>query len=95
VEVADLLALGNARDLVNLAVVSSLHLVRMFNDFADEVAEVEHEVESSWSSGAARSSSKIIRRYALSLPSLTLWQLTKVKFTRRESLGAGAVLVSG
>src|SRR6185369_12244666 len=38
-EIAGLRAVGNARDLVNLAVVSSLHLVRIFNDLVDEVAE--------------------------------------------------------
>ncbi len=51
-EVADLLAAGNARDLVNLAVVSSLHLVRIFNDLVDEVAEVKHEIELVFGRGA-------------------------------------------
>src|SRR5512135_2087579 len=45
------------------------------------------------SSGAARSSSKIIRRYACCAPSQTFWQLTNVKRTGRPSSGAGAVRV--
>jgi hypothetical protein len=38
-EVTNFLAVGNARDLVNPAVVSSLHLVRIFNDLVDEVTD--------------------------------------------------------
>jgi hypothetical protein len=49
--------------------------------------------KSSWSAGAARSSSKIIRRYPFSVPSLMLWQLTNAKFTARPSAGSGAVIV--
>ena len=45
VEIADLLAVGNARDLVDRAVVAGLHLVRIFDDLVDEVAEVQHETE--------------------------------------------------
>ena len=44
-EVADLLALGNARDFVDLAVVTGLHLVRILHDFVNEVAEMQDEIE--------------------------------------------------
>jgi len=52
VEVTNLLAVGDARDLVNLAVVSRLHLVRIFSDLVDEVAEVQHEIELVFRRGA-------------------------------------------
>ncbi len=44
-EVSDLATVWNSRDLVNRAVVAGLHLVGIFDDFVDEVAEVEHEIE--------------------------------------------------
>ena len=81
VEVAGLAAIGNARDLVDRAVVAGLHLVGILNDLVDEVAEVQHEAELIVGRARVR-----LRRSsgdsALSLPSLTLWQLTKAKFTR-------------
>ena len=43
---------GDARDLVDRAVVASLHLVRILNDLVDEVAEVQHEIELVFGRGA-------------------------------------------
>ena len=46
VEVADLLAVGDAHDLVDRPVVACLAAVlRIPDDLVDEVAEVQHEVE--------------------------------------------------
>ena len=44
-ELADLAAVGDARDLVDRAVVARLLLLGILNDLVDEVAEVEHETE--------------------------------------------------
>ena len=41
----DLPAVGDARDLIDVAVVAGLHLFRIFDDLVDEVAEMEHEIE--------------------------------------------------
>ena len=45
VEIADLVSVGDARDLVDGAVVAGLHLVRVLDHFVDEVAEVQDETE--------------------------------------------------
>ena len=45
VEIADLLAAGDAGDLVDRAVVAGLHLLGILDDLVDEVAEMEHETE--------------------------------------------------
>ena len=44
-ELADLAAIGDARDLVDRAVVAGLHFLGILDDLVDEVAEVEHETE--------------------------------------------------
>ena len=44
-EVAGLAAIGNPADLVDRAVVARLHLVGIFDDLVDEIAEVENETE--------------------------------------------------
>src|SRR5262249_44625734 len=43
VEIADLVSVGDARDLVDGAVVAGLHLVRVLDHFVDEVAEMQDE----------------------------------------------------
>ena len=45
VEVADLVAVRDARDLVDRAVVARLHLVGILDHLVDEVAQVQNEVE--------------------------------------------------
>src|SRR6185312_11156781 len=45
VEVADLVAIRDARDLVERAVVACLHLVGIFDHLVDEIAEVQNETE--------------------------------------------------
>src|SRR6185312_7341052 len=45
VEVADLVAIRDARDLVDRAVVACLHLVGIFDHLVDEIAEVQNETE--------------------------------------------------
>src|SRR5262245_29106125 len=44
-KVTNLLTIRKTRDLVDLAVVARLHLVRILNDFVNEVAEMKHELE--------------------------------------------------
>src|SRR5678810_590301 len=45
VEIADLVSVGEARDLEDGAVVASLRLFRVLDDLVDEVAEVQDEPE--------------------------------------------------
>ena len=45
VEIADLVSVGEACDLVDRAVVASLRLFRVLDHFVDEVAEVQDESE--------------------------------------------------
>src|SRR6185503_13609605 len=44
-KVADLVAIGDARNFVDRAVVPSLHFIRILDDFIDEVAEMQDEIE--------------------------------------------------
>src|SRR5215212_551232 len=44
-EVADLVPIGDARNFVDRAVVPGLHFIRIFDDFIDEVTEMQDEIE--------------------------------------------------
>ena len=45
VEVADLVAVRDARDLIDRAVVACLHFVGILDHLVDEIAEVQNEIE--------------------------------------------------
>ncbi len=45
VEVADLVAVRDARDLIDRAVVAGLHLFGILDHLVDEIAEVQNEIE--------------------------------------------------
>src|SRR3954454_2713404 len=45
VELADLVAIREARNLIDRAVVAGLHLVGILDDLVDEIAKMENEVE--------------------------------------------------
>src|SRR6187399_2751766 len=84
-------AIGNPADVVDRAVVPRRHLVGIFDDFINEITEVENETE--LIGGRRALILKDHPAIPFSLPSLTLWQLTKAKLTGRGSFASGAVIV--